>query len=84
LKRSKKYEKSFFVPMLSFILFAFFSSNTAHAYVLYSTSVAPIPLSPTRMYYWVDPSFANYSGKTTEVVESVIKWNSTPELEFVG
>lgn len=68
--------------LLSFVFFAFFSSNTSYAYQLFSTSDCPKVPYPTNIFYWIDPGFLDYSGKTTEVNESINKWDDLPEIQF--
>ncbi|MBK5447090.1 matrixin family metalloprotease [Peribacillus sp. TH24] len=80
-----KKRKMFFalaVPVMSLGIFANMGIESAHAYKLLSTEVAK-KISPAKdAYYWIDPAFLDYSGKTTEVKESVLRWNSTPEIQF--
>lgn len=75
-------KKLLLVLTLSFAVFASLPSNNTYAYKLFSTSDCPKVSAPKDIYYWIDPLFLNYSGKTTEVEESINKWDSLPEIEF--
>ncbi|PET68743.1 hypothetical protein CN514_09655 [Bacillus sp. AFS001701] len=59
-----------------------FGANSAHAYGLFTSSDCPKVSHPKDIYYWVDGRFQNYSGKWTEVTESVNKWDALSEVEF--
>ncbi|UOE58009.1 matrixin family metalloprotease [Cytobacillus oceanisediminis] len=64
------------------LISSLFVGNSAQAYDLFTTSECPKVPYPKNIYYWVDGTFQNYSGKWTEVVESVNKWDALPEVEF--
>jgi predicted Zn-dependent protease len=66
---------------LLIILVAFFTCNSANAYVLLSTTVAPKIDSPQNIYYFIDLSFGSI-GKSAEVETSVNKWDPLPEIEI--
>jgi hypothetical protein len=63
------------------VFFTIFRSNTAHAYVLYSTAKAAKMPAPKNIYYYIDLSVSSV-GKATEVGTSINRWDSCPEIEF--
>jgi predicted Zn-dependent protease len=76
-------KKKLVAPLLSIgLVSSFFAGSTAHAYVLFSKDDCPKVPYPKDIFYWVDGAFQNYSGKWTEVIESVNKWDTLPEVEF--